>query len=86
MNSARFLAAWRLFLCSVCAGRPAEAPAGPRPNLVLVVADDLHADPHEIHNLTADPTHQSVLRELQARLRRFPAETQDPWIVKDEHE
>jgi len=47
---------------------------------------DLQTDPHEIHNLAADPTHQSVLRELQARLRRFQAETQDPWIVKYEHE
>jgi hypothetical protein len=86
MNPARFLATWLLFLAFVGVGRPAEAPAGPRPNLVLVVADDVQTDPHEIHNLAADPTHQSVLRELQARLRRFQAETKDPWIVKYEHE
>ena len=41
MNSVRFLAAWLLGLGFVGLGRPAEAPAVPRPNLVLVVADDL---------------------------------------------
>ena len=47
---------------------------------------DLSTDPDEIHNLAADPAHQSVLRELQARLRRFQGETKDPWIVKYEHQ
>jgi N-sulfoglucosamine sulfohydrolase len=47
---------------------------------------DLQNDPHEIQNLAADPAHQAMLRELQSQLRRFQTETQDPWIVKYEHE
>lgn len=47
---------------------------------------DMIADPHEATNLADDPRHVNVLRELQAQLRAHQAATNDPWIVKYDHE
>ena len=38
---------------------------------------DLEADPQEVRNLTASPAHQSILRELRARLDAWVNETAD---------
>lgn len=47
---------------------------------------DLHADPDEIHNLAEDSAAGDVLKELKAKIRSFQEQTQDPWIVKWEHQ
>ncbi|MBN2308616.1 MAG: sulfatase [Candidatus Hydrogenedentes bacterium] len=47
---------------------------------------DMQADPDEVHNLAEDPGHAAVLTELKDRLRAFQERTDDPWIVKWEHE
>ncbi len=38
---------------------------------------DLRHDPHEIHNLAADPAHAARLKEMRRRLNRWMKETQD---------
>lgn len=47
---------------------------------------DLVDDPHEIHNLSGDPAHQTVLEDYQSRLRAYQQKTGDPWILKWEYE
>ena len=47
---------------------------------------DLEHDPHEGHNLADDEKHVSLLKELQARLKKFQQETHDPWILKWRYE
>ncbi|XP_060027833.1 N-sulphoglucosamine sulphohydrolase isoform X9 [Erinaceus europaeus] len=37
-------------------------------------------DPHETHNLAADPSHTQVLELLQAQLAKWQWDTQDPWV------
>jgi uncharacterized sulfatase len=39
---------------------------------------DLRADPHELHNLAADPAHAKVVAELDAQLLRELRATGDP--------
>jgi arylsulfatase A-like enzyme len=48
------------------------APTRPKEELY-----DLQADPHELHNLAADPSHQGMLEKLRDRLDRWIAETDD---------
>ncbi|SFD27637.1 N-sulfoglucosamine sulfohydrolase [Spirosoma endophyticum] len=43
---------------------------------------DLQADPDEIHNLATNPAYRAKLTQMQAKLRRFQQQTQDPWIGK----
>jgi hypothetical protein len=38
---------------------------------------DLTADPHEVRNLAADPTHAATLRELRARVDQWVNDTND---------
>jgi arylsulfatase A-like enzyme len=38
---------------------------------------DLHADPHEIHNLAADPTHAATVARLRGALEKWIADTRD---------
>ena len=38
---------------------------------------DLQADPHEVNNLAADPTHAQTLNDLRARLSQWEERTQD---------
>ncbi len=42
---------------------------------------DLDADPHELHNLAADPAHAKTLSALRQRLRAWQQETNDPWLI-----
>ncbi|MCI0625400.1 MAG: sulfatase [Acidobacteria bacterium] len=46
----------------------------------------LESDPHEVVNLADKPEYANVLAKLQEKLRRFQAQTRDPWIVKYQHE
>ena len=47
---------------------------------------DLQKDPNEFTNVAADPAYASVLAELRGRLKEWQEKTQDPWLVKYEHE
>ncbi len=47
---------------------------------------DLAKDPTEQHNLADDATHRDKLAELQEKLRQFQKRTNDPWIIKWQHE
>lgn len=47
---------------------------------------DLKNDPQELQNLANDPRHQATLGELRARLRAWQEKTEDPWLVKYQHE
>ena len=38
---------------------------------------DLNNDPHEIHNLAANPTHREQLEQLRARMNQWIADTDD---------
>lgn len=45
---------------------------------------DLQADPDEIHNLAAAPEHRKTLKELEARLDRWIAETHDRGAIAED--
>jgi N-sulfoglucosamine sulfohydrolase len=47
---------------------------------------DLDKDPDELHNLTSDQAHQEKLITLEQKLKEFQKRTDDPWILKWEHE
>jgi N-sulfoglucosamine sulfohydrolase len=47
---------------------------------------DLEKDPHELHNLAADPKSAEVLRDLRERLKAWQVKTRDPWLVKYRYE
>lgn len=47
---------------------------------------DIETDPGEVNNLAVDPDMQTVLSDLKARLKTFQKRTDDPWILKWEHE
>ena len=47
---------------------------------------DLKSDPDELINLANDPRYSRTLDELQTKVREFQQRTQDPWIVKYQHE
>lgn len=47
---------------------------------------DLQADPDEVNNVADDPKHADDLKRLQQKLRDFQQRTNDPWILKWEHE
>jgi len=44
---------------------------------------DTWFDPSEVHDLSADPTHQAIARELSDRLDRWMADTDDPFVTGD---
>ena len=46
----------------------------------------LTKDPTELKNLAGDPAYSDVLTDLRARLLAWQKKTQDPWLVKYEHE
>jgi arylsulfatase A-like enzyme len=52
---------------------------GPRPEGRAVWLFDNESDPHQTKNLAGDPEHAATERELEARLRRHIAETEDPF-------
>jgi len=47
---------------------------------------DLKADPHEATNLADNPKYADVLRKLQAELKDWQKNTNDPWFVKYKYE
>ncbi len=47
---------------------------------------DLQSDPNEVANLADQVQHQEVLEAMKLRLRSFQERTNDPWLVKWEHE
>ena len=47
---------------------------------------DIEADPGEVNNLAGNPDMQSVLNGLKYKLRAFQERTEDPWILKWDHE
>jgi len=64
---------WRLHMADELEG-PQKLMFGSRPVEELY---DTEADPHEIHNLAADPAHASELERLRAELDRWLAEVGD---------
>jgi arylsulfatase A-like enzyme len=59
----------------VLAGVTAFAAPGAarRPNIVVIVTDDLRTDPRELHNLAADPAPAGLRRQLEEKLTRLQA-------------
>jgi len=47
---------------------------------------DLEKDPYESTNLAGDPAHSRQLEELKEKIRQFQERTNDPWILKWEHQ
>ena len=47
---------------------------------------DVEKDPDELHNLAAGPEQREKLAELKKKLKEFQKRTDDPWIIKWEHE
>ena len=47
---------------------------------------DMGKDPDEIHNLADDPAAKSILAELTGKIKLFQEKTQDPWLLKWQHE
>jgi N-sulfoglucosamine sulfohydrolase len=47
---------------------------------------DLEADPDEVVNLADRPEQAKILAELQQRVHEFQKQTNDPWLIKYEHE
>jgi len=47
---------------------------------------DLDEDPYEIKNLAGDAKYEKLLGELKEKLKSFQKRTNDPWIIKWQHE
>jgi N-sulfoglucosamine sulfohydrolase len=47
---------------------------------------DLNKDSNELNNVATDPAYKKVLEELRKRLKMWQQRTNDPWLVKDQHE
>ncbi len=47
---------------------------------------DLEKDPHELHNVAADPKYAEVLKNLREHLKTWQVKTRDPWLVKYRYE
>lgn len=47
---------------------------------------DMRKDPHETHNLAADPEYAEVLSDYKNRLREQQQKLNDPWIIKWSYE
>jgi len=47
---------------------------------------DLDEDPYEIKNLAGDAKYEKLLGELKEKLKSFQNRTNDPWIIKWQHE
>jgi N-sulfoglucosamine sulfohydrolase len=47
---------------------------------------DLQADPDELHNLAQDPAHHDTLVTLRDKIKAFQKRTDDPWLIKWQHE
>ena len=47
---------------------------------------DMYKDPHESTNLAESESHQEVLEQYKAKLKKMQAEMDDPWIMKWDYE
>ena len=47
---------------------------------------DIQLDPLELHNLADNPDFAEVLEDMKTKLKSFQEQTNDPWIIKWEHE
>jgi N-sulfoglucosamine sulfohydrolase len=47
---------------------------------------DLTKDPNELKNVAGDPAYQEVLKGLRQRVKEWQTKTNDPWLVKYQHE
>jgi len=47
---------------------------------------DLQQDPDELWDLADSPEHAKVLAELKTKLKEFQSRTNDPWLIKWQHE
>jgi N-sulfoglucosamine sulfohydrolase len=47
---------------------------------------DLEADPQEVVNVADRPEHARLLAEFQKKLHEWQKRTNDPWLIKYEHE
>ena len=47
---------------------------------------DLDEDPYEIKNLAGDAKYEKLLGELKEKLKSFQKRTNDPWIIKWQHQ
>jgi N-sulfoglucosamine sulfohydrolase len=47
---------------------------------------DLTNDPNELKNIAGEPTHAKTLEALRTKLADWRKQTNDPWLVKDQHE
>ena len=47
---------------------------------------DLTVDPDELKNLAADPSQTDRVKQLRTRLRDWQQATNDPWLIKEQHE
>jgi N-sulfoglucosamine sulfohydrolase len=47
---------------------------------------DLTADPNELKNLAGDAKQASMLKDLQDKLATWRKATNDPWLIKNQHE
>lgn len=47
---------------------------------------DLEKDPNELKNLAGDAGSAKVLEDLRAKLTDWRKKTNDPWLIKDQHE
>ena len=47
---------------------------------------DIEADPNEVKNLAGDESHQKALHAFRDSLRAWQEKTDDPWVVKYQHE
>jgi N-sulfoglucosamine sulfohydrolase len=47
---------------------------------------DKEKDPQEFRNVAEEPAYADIFKELTTKLKSFQEKTQDPWVVKYEHE
>jgi len=47
---------------------------------------DLNNDPDEIKNLADNSEYSEILKKLKQKLKKFQQDTNDPWVVKWEHQ
>jgi len=47
---------------------------------------DLTKDPNELRNVASDPAYRELLEDMRKRVRAWQEKTNDPWLVKYEHE
>jgi N-sulfoglucosamine sulfohydrolase len=47
---------------------------------------DLTADPNELKSVASDAANAKLLEELRTKLGDWRKKTNDPWLVKDQHE